>query len=426
MSREEIEKLLGGYATGTLTAEEQQALFEAALDDQALFDALAHEQVLRDLLRDPAAKATVLAQLDGGTGHGWKTWVRRPWVAGLAMAAVAAIAVGVWQFGRKPVEKQVLVAENRPMKTAPPAAEVLPATPPPPVAVTPPRRMVEEKHMRVVPSPPQPAATSASLRDKDAAKEQIEVAAQAPVPAEKKSLDQNQQVQVLAQAPVPPSPSQQATQNQTLGASVAVPAAQPQDARVLFYEPQLPPSGRMTFAPQQEDRVLKAEGGGSMQRSAKKGAVAGAAGAVTLGGRVTEALAALYPGVRCSIVRGGNEADPSTPLSVGEAVKLKLIPNVDGFLYVMEDDRVVAGSRVRRMVAFETQELKSDAPAERHFRITLTRAPMAPDALAEQATVSRANLVESKGEREAATYMVQTGNATAAQQVVVPVTLAWR
>src|SRR5262249_37855934 len=151
-----------------------------------------------DLLRDPAAKATVLAQLDGGTGRGWKTWVRRPWVAGLAMAAVAAIAVGVWQLGRRPVEKQVLVAENRPMKTAPPAPEVLPATPPPPVAVTQPRRMVEQKHMRVVPPPPQPAATSASLRNKDATKEQIEVAAQAPVPAEKKSLDQNQQVQVLA------------------------------------------------------------------------------------------------------------------------------------------------------------------------------------------------------------------------------------
>ena len=32
MSRDDIQKLLGGYATGTLTAEEQQALFEAALE----------------------------------------------------------------------------------------------------------------------------------------------------------------------------------------------------------------------------------------------------------------------------------------------------------------------------------------------------------------------------------------------------------
>ena len=45
MSPEEIKKLLGGYATGTLTAEEQQALFAAALEDQELFDALAARTV---------------------------------------------------------------------------------------------------------------------------------------------------------------------------------------------------------------------------------------------------------------------------------------------------------------------------------------------------------------------------------------------
>ena len=50
MSPEDIKKLLGGYATGTLTAAEQQALFAAALEDQELFDALASEQPLRDLL----------------------------------------------------------------------------------------------------------------------------------------------------------------------------------------------------------------------------------------------------------------------------------------------------------------------------------------------------------------------------------------
>ena len=56
MSPEDIKKLLGGYATGTLTAEEQQALFAAALEDQELFDALAREQALRDLLSDPASR----------------------------------------------------------------------------------------------------------------------------------------------------------------------------------------------------------------------------------------------------------------------------------------------------------------------------------------------------------------------------------
>jgi len=64
MSRDEIAKLMGGYATGTLTPEERQALFEAALEDQALFDELALEQPLEELLSNPAARAHVLAALD--------------------------------------------------------------------------------------------------------------------------------------------------------------------------------------------------------------------------------------------------------------------------------------------------------------------------------------------------------------------------
>ena len=64
MNPEDIRKLLGGYATGTLTEAEQQALFAAALEDQELFDALANDQPLRDLLTDPSARATLLSSLD--------------------------------------------------------------------------------------------------------------------------------------------------------------------------------------------------------------------------------------------------------------------------------------------------------------------------------------------------------------------------
>src|SRR5712692_8896327 len=98
MNREDIQKLLGGYATGTLTSEEQQALFEAALDDQELFDSLAREQSLRDLLRDPAAKAQLLAALEDRPGWLGMSWLRmwwRPLAAAVAMAGVAVMVVMV-------------------------------------------------------------------------------------------------------------------------------------------------------------------------------------------------------------------------------------------------------------------------------------------------------------------------------------------
>ena len=101
MKPEDIRKLLGGYATGTLTAQEREALFEAALDDQELFDALAKEQPLRELLEDPAARAHLLAALDDGP----LPWPRRfeQWLWGHAvgLAAVACfLTVGgyvAWQ-----------------------------------------------------------------------------------------------------------------------------------------------------------------------------------------------------------------------------------------------------------------------------------------------------------------------------------------
>jgi len=89
MSGDQVRKLVGGYATGTLTPEERQALFEAALEDQELFDALAREQSLRDLLSDSAARAQLLAVL----GDAPTTWRQRAarwmWGHAVGLAAVA-------------------------------------------------------------------------------------------------------------------------------------------------------------------------------------------------------------------------------------------------------------------------------------------------------------------------------------------------
>lgn len=104
MAERDLEKLLGGFATDTLTAEERRALFEAALRDQALFDALADEQALKELLTDPVYRWRILAALErppATTAASWAArfmeWFRRPAnlaLAGGLAAAVVAIVVG--------------------------------------------------------------------------------------------------------------------------------------------------------------------------------------------------------------------------------------------------------------------------------------------------------------------------------------------
>ena len=126
MTRDDIRKLLGGYSTGTLTPEEERALFAAALEDQELFDALAKEQALRDLLRDPAARAQVLAALDERPEPWWR-WLRWPAAVGATAGCLAAVVgFGIWHA--RQTQPPVLVAANRevkvaPVQAAPPAGE---------------------------------------------------------------------------------------------------------------------------------------------------------------------------------------------------------------------------------------------------------------------------------------------------------------
>jgi hypothetical protein len=111
IGKDEIRKLLGGYATNTLTESERSALFEAALDDQELFNALQQEQVLKSLLDDPAARAEVRQALDRPSGKPREAWRLRWWAWGGAVGAVAAAAVLLVVFrptpatlGERPVE----------------------------------------------------------------------------------------------------------------------------------------------------------------------------------------------------------------------------------------------------------------------------------------------------------------------------------
>src|ERR1019366_1981650 len=123
-------KLLGGYATGTLTTEEQQALFAAALEDQELFDALAREQSLRDLLRDPAARAHLLAALDEPAPAPWfrRWWMPLPAAAVAVVLATVAITANVAVRRHPASAPEVTVAKLEPPEASPVAA-LAPPTP---------------------------------------------------------------------------------------------------------------------------------------------------------------------------------------------------------------------------------------------------------------------------------------------------------
>ena len=101
--KEEIERLLGGYATDTLTEEERRRLYEAALDDQEVFDALMDEQPVRELLGDADVRRELLAVLAqqpaAARVHHIMRWFGRPSglaaAAGLATVAIAAVLLAI-------------------------------------------------------------------------------------------------------------------------------------------------------------------------------------------------------------------------------------------------------------------------------------------------------------------------------------------
>jgi hypothetical protein len=154
VTRDEVRKLIGGYATGTLTEAEKKLLFEAALEDQDLFDELVREQALKEALDEPGAKQRLIASLAPGE----IVWWRRPWVwSAVSSAVVAALALG-WIF--RPIPAPVVLDEIARLEpksavaqpTNPSAAVDLPAAKPAQKRVSPPVN-------RQVTPPVTPAAT---------------------------------------------------------------------------------------------------------------------------------------------------------------------------------------------------------------------------------------------------------------------------
>lgn len=134
MAEHDLEHLLGGFAANTLTAEEKQRLYNAALQNQQLFNALADEQALKELLADPAVRRTLLQALKqtnpsgAGGSRSWMDWLRRP--ANLALAgglatAVFAVVLGIkiYQDSLKQAAQPAATSAKRERMTPPPPQE---------------------------------------------------------------------------------------------------------------------------------------------------------------------------------------------------------------------------------------------------------------------------------------------------------------
>jgi hypothetical protein len=106
MKNEEINKLLGGYATNTLTESERRALFEAALEDQELFNALQDEQALKELLSDPASRQAIQRALERPIEKQPSGWWSSGWLwGGVASVVAAAVLIIAVVHPNRPAEK---------------------------------------------------------------------------------------------------------------------------------------------------------------------------------------------------------------------------------------------------------------------------------------------------------------------------------
>ena len=126
MSNEQARKLLGGYATNSLTEAERKALFEAALDDQELFDALQQEEALKELLADPVSQNQVQQALAQAPASG-AAWWSRSWVWGGLAGAVAAAVMIVAVIRSNEPPKEMARVQRAPQVSAQDSTSAIPA-----------------------------------------------------------------------------------------------------------------------------------------------------------------------------------------------------------------------------------------------------------------------------------------------------------
>lgn len=351
MSEHDLEKLLGGFAADTLTREERQTLFTAALQDQQLFNALADEQALKELLADPAVRRRLLASLEQKSASGaggslsWLDWFRRPaglaFAGGLTAAALAVVlGIRVYQDSLKQAAQSVVTEEARPA-TAP--APIPPVTQPTPPHVTEPQaKSKENAEALVTPAKKDLLADKIAKRERaeqPAPQEQDQVRRQADAPVaalSKTAQDATSSAdQKLAASPAPsamsaPTPMQAPATVPATGAVIPTVSA-----RALFYGGETTSADSHATA-QEKERASPplAESVPPSNRTERK------LDRFALAGKAVGTAAQLKPlGLRYSFIVAGadgqdREVDTVTTGKTASSVRLTLEVNQAAYLQV--------------------------------------------------------------------------------------------
>jgi hypothetical protein len=140
--------------------------------------------------------------------------------------------------------------------------------------------------------------------------------------------------------------------------------------------------------------------------------------------RFSAAKAVAVPrlGVRISILRAAGEADLTTVLDPGEKVSLQVIPNADGYLYVVEGGLVIAGGTVQRLKPFGTTPLRFQGSGQDQLYVVFSKRFLTVDPRS-LGSIALENLARTSSEQDRATYVV---SGAGVDQLVVPVTLTYR
>ena len=200
MMTDDIRDLLGRYATGSLTAEEQKRLFDAALDDQDLFEELAREDEMRELLAGPGVRDRLIRALEPPKR-------RAPWVLALAPVAVlsALLMVILMRPGPKPQQVAVATTPVSPVVSAPMPIAV--SEPQPSGVPAPVKRKAIDK-LRLEPAPvraKEEENTADNAVKKDLESRAADQKEGAPKEAARKATEQLAAAPPAAPAPAPPT-----------------------------------------------------------------------------------------------------------------------------------------------------------------------------------------------------------------------------